>query len=437
MGTNFLKVNVSKKNILFFAIGLIFVVLLSSITFTAQINNLLAIGVLVLSVLFVFKCRKNMMLLIMSIFISYCNYSVSVGIYLFPDSNTCPFYSQITDIRVYGIGIVLLFLFMYFIVLFMPNNFVDSSASFAKVFIRKENNDALLFAVITAGYIFILFSGYEIVGNARGITSPLYEYNNVLLILMFYYSGDYNFRKIISSFLAIVYSLTSFLNGTRIEAIICIIIVLLCLLKKKIPVPLIISSIIVGLVVFNIIGIFRGNYQTDSNMIQLAVDKLVENKMVFDTCTFAYFPMLCMVEMFLEYSFVDAMYFLFRFFLTIILGVVGIEDGNLIHYVLDSYFHAGGGFSLGFFYVWFSYLAPLIFAMIVCFIINSIVREKQSCRDSKLAVVLYLIATVPRWYLYGPWSLTRGLLICFIVFLLSNIIHKNLSNLKATKRLVE
>ena len=394
------------------------------ISYTEKMNKWIAIAVLILSVIVVYKCRNNILLLILSVFIAYSNYSIVVGIYLDPTLRPKYLYPQIQDVQVYGMGITLLLFFMIALLSFLPSKINKRSESFVNIFVKAGNFSVPIFLVLSIAFFLILIFGYTRATAARGVSSAIYEYDIIFLILMFYYSGNKRHLRWVCYIGAMLYVLTSFMNGTRVEALSCLLVVCFCTLKKKIPTWAALLGFLVGIIIMNFIGILRGNYSSFSVGLGEAISNLWTSKLVFDTCTHAYFPALCMIEQFKEYSLREGMYFFSRFLLTIFAGQSRVPDGDLIAYVRNFYYHNYGGVTTGFFYVWFSFWGPLIYGQIVGFFIKFVNSDVRKSTPVKKCAMLYVISTVPRWYLYGPWSFSRGMLICCIVFVVIGYVKK-------------
>lgn len=393
--------------------------------YTENFNKIVAVGVLVLSIAVVYRCRKNNLLFILSLFISYVNYSIVVGIYLFPDLRPKYLYPQITDVEVYGIGIAMIYLFLLALLCFFPNRINKDDSVFASDFIKKENYNPWIFGGSLLLFSVILLLGYERVPSGRGISSPIYEYNVIFLILMFYYSGNLKINKYICYLSALAYAMTSMSNGTRIEALVCLLVVFFCGINKEVPKKTLTVGLFAGIVLFNLIGNTRGNSVSLSEGLLNSISDLLQEKLVFDTATHAYFPALGMIEQFKYFSLDTSFHFLGRFLGTIVAGQSRVKDGNLISYVSNFYYHNFGGLTTGFFYVWFSYLGSLIFGYIVGWYVRFI--NNNSKRSAiNLCAGLYAVCSVPRWYLYGPWSLFRGVLLCVIVFCIVQYMDKEM-----------
>lgn len=409
------KLSVPRWRLAFIALYFISALILYLVPYSELFNRIIAISVLLLSFVLVYRCRNSTLFRIVALFIAYSNYSIVIGIYLFPEMRPRYLYPQITDIEVYGIGIAMMFLFLAAILCFLPQTFSNGDEPFACQFVKPQNHNALMFYGMGLLFLMVTVLGYSRSSGGRGSSSALYEYGLIFLILMFYFSGGKKINTGICFALAALYVLTSLMNGTRIEALECMLILYFCGVRIKIPNALLIPLFIVGLVMFNLIGMFRGNNGSLMQGIADSFTRLIDSKLVFDTCTHAYFPALCMIEQFKHYDLRQAAYFLIRFLQTIVLGQSRVENGDLIQYVSKFYYHNFGGVSVGFFYVWFSYLGSLIYGAVYALYARLSNTLQKNSTPLKLGIGLYFAVTVPRWYLYGPWSFTRGILICIVV----------------------
>lgn len=354
-----------------------------------------------------------MYLLIVSTFIAYSNYSIAVGIYLDESLRPKYLYPQIQNVDIYSVGIFLMFLTMLSLAILSPKC-KKNTVNIAKEFVKLKNKNDVVFFALMILFIGIVVLGYSRASNSRGSSTAIYEYASILIILMFYFSGGKKIQKNICAVCCLVYALTSLLNGTRIEALICVIIFVLCYFENEINPVVLLMAMLLGLIAFSIVGTLRGNWALLKGNVGELAGILAKNKFVFDTCTHAYFPMLCMIDIYRKYSFLEAMHYLITFVLTIFLGQSRVNDGNLIQVVSNYFYHNFGGVSQGFFFVWFSYVGALIYAVVILAYTRFISDRKVTLTLVKCSAIIYIVASVPRWYLYGPWSLFRGVLICVI-----------------------
>ena len=404
---------VKKKYVVYIFLFILLTFLFVIIPHTALLNQFLAIETILFSIVWIYKCWNNMYLLIVSTFIAYSNYSIAVGIYLDESSRPKYLYPQIQNVDIYSVGIFLMFLTMLSLAILSPKC-KKNTINIAKEFVKLKNKNDVVFFALMILFIGIVVLGYSRASNSRGSSTAIYEYASILIILMFYFSGGKKIQKNICAVCCLVYALTSLLNGTRIEALICVIIFVLCYFENEINPVVLLMAMLLGLIAFSIVGTLRGNWALLKGNVGELAGILAKNKFVFDTCTHAYFPMLCMIDIYRKYSFLEAMHYLITFVLTIFLGQSRVNDGNLIQVVSNYFYHNFGGVSQGFFFVWFSYVGALIYAVVILAYTRFISDRKVTLTPVKCSAIIYIVASVPRWYLYGPWSLFRGVLICVI-----------------------
>lgn len=54
--------------------------------------------------------------------------------------------------------------------------------------------------------------------------------------------------------------------------------------------------------------------------------------------------------------------------------------------------------------------------------------EGTLTQDLRALCMLYVVISVPRWYLYTPSQVTRGLLLCFVVSMVLLLVDKLMSS---------
>lgn len=408
------KLKIEKKVVAYVYIYLLLVLIFLIIPHSVLLNRILGILTILCSIGWVYKCWNNMYLLIMSMFIAYSNYSIVMGIYLDESLRPRYLYPQITELETYSIGIFMIFLTMLSLMILSPKC-KKINIAITKKFIIKSNKNGFMFVMLMILFLCIVLLGYVRAENSRGSSTAIYEYASIFIILMFYFSGNCKKYKKICALCCWIYVMTSLLNGTRVEALMCMIIFILCYFENEINPLIVLFAMILGLFAFSVIGILRGNWSSLKGNVDELISVLIRNKFVFDTCTYAYFPMICMINIYKNYSFSTAIYFLGKFILTIFMGASRVKDGNLSQVVKEIFYHNDGGVSQGFFFVWFSYMGALIYSIIILLYTRIINDEKMILTPIKCCTIIYVVASVPRWYLYGPWSLLRGILICVII----------------------
>ena len=79
------------------------------------------------------------------------------------------------------------------------------------------------------------------------------------------------------------------------------------------------------------------------------------------------------------------------------------------------YVHYYGGYISSYFYYWFGWSGIFIIGLYIGKLMNLAGRLNKDFSDFSKLLTVYFISTLPRWYLYYPVTLFRGMLI-FIVF---------------------
>ena len=103
------------------------------------------------------------------------------------------------------------------------------------------------------------------------------------------------------------------------------------------------------------------------------------------------------------------------------LGAAGKDRADLSTWSRDYYFHVWGFISPIYFYFWFLYLGPVIYALLVNFysqIYQKMIHipPKTFWQRAKYILSIYFVCNVARWYAYGPMALLRGMFVCFVIF---------------------
>jgi len=406
--------------------ALCFIVFINNIIFYAyneKINYYSAWLVLLISVYFMYRCRKNILLFIMSFFIFYSNYSISVGIYVSPNRPSV-LYSQITDVATYGIGITLILLFMWLLVMFMPQNIKTTNREYNPNILEKNINILIIsFLCIVLSFIFVY--GYSRTSLIRGSSSPIYEYSVILFILGFHYSGNNKYLQAIMKILLVLFALQSFMNGTRVEGFIFIISFICYFYAHKITYLKLIPILMIGIFFMIYIGVFRANATLSLENIAFVLSTIKDSKFVFDTATWAYFPSLCMIEVRNIIPFSESLRLFKQFVLSIFLGG-SVADSNPTDFVRQYYWHANGGWSQMFFYFWFGWIGMVPLLSLVIFYMKAIINRfpENSKGSYRQLLAIYIVSTVPRWYIYAPLPLLRGAMLFSIAYLGLYLVNK-------------
>ena len=375
--------------------------------FNERINSVSAWLLIIISLYFVYKCRHNILLFVVSIFMFYSNYSIAVGIYLYPNRPVV-LYHQITDVSIYGIGITLVLTFMWILVMLMPRNI-------NRLNIAQGTTNRFIVICLCSALMLIFIYGYNQTASLiRGASSPIYEYSVILFILGFYYSGDNSYLQTLMKVFVILFAFQSFFHGTRIEGLIFLLALLCYYYGGKLTYKQLIPYAVVVTFLMVFIGIFRANASWSIDSISYVLSVMRDNLFVFDTATWAYFPSLGMIEVRNLIPQSESIRLFGNFVLSIIFGS-SVPDSNVVQYVKQYYYHSNGGWLQMFFYFWFGWSGLFIIAGLIVFYLRVIIN--QPSKGYRYLLAIYIVSTVPRWYLYTPLHLLRGVLLFSIAFL--------------------
>ncbi|WP_350551504.1 hypothetical protein [Pseudoalteromonas sp. 120-MNA-CIBAN-0494] len=269
--------------------------------------------------------------------------------------------------------------------------------------------------VLTAGY-----------GASERDKSPLFEYAMIFLILALFFSNDSKVHKVIATLMVIFFSLKTVLYGGRIEVIQIVLAFMYFKTNffrswslKKLYV-----SIILAFMLLLIVGRIRTN--------PLLIFGLIENPMVlFDfspisktgTVSSNYGDvqqssarMLGLVDTGfwgLEFRIKSSISYLFNLFLY---GNELKHASNIALIDQDKFGTGGGGLIGSQFYVWLSWLGPILSGIFI----GGIIRKGLKPNSKKVFFIyaFTLLITFPRWYAYGPLALVKFALITAILYCL-------------------
>lgn len=412
-----MNIDFNKKILIFITFFVIFSVFDIFGKYTVSLNQFLAILNIALSILLLIKVKKNIPIFITCLFIGYSNFSISMSVYInrnVPES----MFQQIKNVNIYGKANLCISIFMLFLILFLPKRTKEKSTLNQ----YTERNDFLFFFIYIL-LIVIFFVGYQNQSGARSITTPLYEYSSILFIFLFYFSGKKKIKVYLSILLIILFSLQSVTGGNRVEAITFIFVFIIMTISDKLKIKHILISFSLGIIILNIIGQQRQNLSININTILTSVDNLIQSNFSFNTAYYAFFPSLCSIELKYITSLPSKFYHLIQFIKYIFIGG-RINDSNLMIITKEFYYHNNGFVSPIYFYYWIGLLGPVLISKIIIFYFGLLEKYKNIDNDYIALLNIYIICTVPRWYLYGVSPLFRGVLIFTIVYIMFYLIHR-------------
>lgn len=367
------------------------------------------------NIFFIWVNRKNRFVFIISILIFWFNYSIFYANYFssiqssfFEDANT-----------LYGIqGYKIVLSFILFLVIFTPtckSNIVGEESRIFDFNMNPGNILAVGYLVVLA---IILVFGFKrpVEQGERGTPTAIYEYSIILFIVGYYFFTKNKVYKIASTMLLLLYCLQNLAFGGRITALqLLLVLFFVWYDAKKIPWAKIIPIGVICLLIFSGIGEARANFSLSFSSLETSFKSVLKNAGTIDTAYSAYYTSLTFlkVEEFVSSS--NRLQLFWAFVKSIILGG-SVPDSNLAKFTMQYYLHYEGGVLPFFGQFYLGYFGIVFFSLIVVFYFIMIQRLDANSSGLKKCLAIYITVTTPRWYLYSPSQLLRGVLLLFIVF---------------------
>ena len=368
--------------------------------------------------------KNNRFALITCLFLLWFNYSIFYGNY-FSAINSSFFDDAYTSYALRGFKIVLLFSVL--LVLLCPSNVERAKLRPVIVFKFSGACSKLIPTVYLVVLTVIMLVGFgrPTASGQRGTPTAIYEYSIVLFIIGYYFFSRYRWYVIFSSVLLLGYCAQNMIFGGRITALQLLLIFFFFLCDgKKIKVKFLVPVLLIGLVTFSGIGIMRANFSFSLSNISQAIESIFEKAGTLDTAYSGYYTSLTFLKAESFTPIQNRLYMLWAFIKSIFLGG-SVPDSNLARYTLQFYLHYEGGILpfFGEFYLGFFGIAGT--SLMVAFYLR-LMKKLNGCSSGLSGcVAVYIAATCPRWYLYSPSQMTRGVLLLCLVYILVGFACRN------------
>lgn len=364
--------------------------------------------VLLMSAYLVFVSRVNVGLFSVFLFVAYCNYSVVLGEYFFDGRLGAPLY----DVKFTHIYDSLLYLLLAFssvlTIIYNPSASID---------VEDVVVDS---PYVFFGAIFVLVLVF-IFGVDRGASSgymvrisSFYEYSVAIFLLAFIVSGLSPARN---GFLLIfmgVFALQDLFYGGRITSVQLALLSVITIFARTVKLKHVCLAFVLGVFLLAFVGASR--FGLEGGSLSGAILNIFSNYFVFDTSVYAFYASATHVAASALAGQEAKTQSFISFLLLILLGSVS-EGETLTSYVSDNFFpNLGGGFFPSSFFFWFGWVGVVFASAALGLLINKLSRTTTQLGFCLMAI---LVATAPRWYLYSPGNLLRGMLVFSVIFLLA------------------
>ncbi len=391
-------------------------------------NTFLGILLLALNLYMLIKYRKNKLLFFAMIIIVYFNFSFVITKYIgTPIELLQGVYNQISNSDTMTIGITALIICFSILNIVIGNvNNIDNKPSLqpSKVTIANRNKIVLILQVLLT-----LILLYHIIAGITHNTTLL-EYSIFLFIFAFYYSKGNKTNKIILEILLMFFAIYSLKNGDRISVLQFLLADFIINYLDKFTIKKMIACLIIGITIFTFAGVYGDFLEYGQDLkdlsIRYAVDKFMERRMALDTSISAYFSGLSMIDVSNKYTIEERIKNGIEYFTSYTLLGSKSNYTSLDLEIRKYQINYGGGLPTCYFYFWGGWLGVVLFSLYLGKLLK-IAKEKDNPGKSDYVKLLsiFIVATIPRWYLYAPTLLFRGVIIFSIIylgiFLLSNV----------------
>ena len=409
------KTALLKYIIFFIGIVLFIIGVLSGYAFP----NAIALYLMVVSFFICYISRKNSLCLIISIFALYFNYSICFSSYLHIVKDTVFTSLSNSSVSNYGIHVLLLF---WLIFLLCINSDVElfNRERDDWFWVSSNNYIASRFVVymINVLLIYILITGFvrpDKIGD-RGSPTPLYEYSCIFIIIAYYYGNHHKDCKVITSVVLFLFAGQNFIYGGRISGLQLLAIFYVFCLSHKYMIVRLTPIIITAFILLSIIGENRGAWMYDEISFSNTFNNLKNRFFTLDTAYSSYYTSLTFLLVEGTTTAFSRLTFFLYFIKQVFLGGSSLGEYDLTAYSHKYYVHYYGGVLPFYFHFYLGWVGVLCIAVFVVFLFNKASKIKKSDSGLKKCIIVYYVCTIPRWYLYSPSQITRGLLLLTIVY---------------------
>lgn len=380
------------------------------------INALIVLGLIIFSLV---KNRNNALFFFFFLVIGYFIFSVLICRYIFIGGPLNGEFHQLKFTNTASIGLNCLLLFCSIIIYFIRNSKkIKINSDFFRY--RNTNNKTLIVSLgIISIIIFALLNNmfFHFFSNSEQI----YEYCIILFIFGFYYIGNNKKLRIILSILLLIFVGYTLIQGGRVSILQMIIVFFLMNMIHKYDYKKIAILTFMGIILFTIFGIY-GDYISWGTEFSISyiIEQLIERKFALDTSVSSYFTGLTFVEYSNFVSFGDRISNFIGYIKYTFLGKYA-NYKQLQAITINNYIHYYGGYITSYFYYWLGPIGIVLISLYIGKFLNVINNLTIRSSHFKKLLIVYFISTVPRWFLYFPTALFRGLIIFVIIYFIINI----------------
>ena len=414
----------SKKNfgISMFLIFLV-ILFLCLIIFKIDCQNFSGAIALLVNIFALISFKKNNLLFFSYMWIFYCNISFLISKYFSSTPTFLTIYNQIRfkDTKIIGVSGVAIFVIISFLLCYNYKNKCKDNFDVNEnnVNVTKKSYDISLIIIISI--ISIVLIDYFAL-HILSVSRQIYEYLLILFVFGFYYS-KMSRRKIYKNLLFVLMIISTVVNmyqGARVISLQPMIAYFFVFYDDLINYKKLIISFIIVILIFTFFGLYGDMLDSGISLKQLTfsylIDNLLARKFTLDTSIAAYWSGLTFIECTNFIPLHDRITNFLQFLTSYLL--FGAKSGykDVYNISREYYLHYNGGFISSYFYYWLSWPGVILVSIYVGKILKLFLYKDDN--EFKKIFKIYVVATIPRWYLYYPTALFRGTFIFIILYIL-------------------
>lgn len=397
------------------------------------------IAILVQTAYAVLAVRHNRMLLLIYAVFFYACYSICYANYLHPIRTTM--FTSLADTTSAYTAVGILLLFTSFVVMLLPQH-IEHSTSHKGMFMGEHDN-ALFVWVLALILVVIAIYGFgrpEAIGGSRGTPSALYEYSVILFIVGFYLAGSNTGLRVLLFAILLVFAAQNIVYGGRVTAVQLLLVAFYMLFSDRMTTGQVVAVGAVFFVFFISFGVVRTSIWNDGlDSLVSAFGSTLNRGLAWDTAYSSWHTSITFVEYDGIISQGQHAYLLKQWLTSIVLGGSLVPDSSLAAMTRAYFAHYNGGVLPV--YCWFHLgYGGVVLIGAYASLLTSVIAHLSAVKAKSLIVaaslrlsMLYVTVTVPRWFLYSPSQITRGLLLCFLVTLVALWLDRSFATMRNSR----
>lgn len=380
-------------------------------------KTLLGILLLCINTYMIIKYRKHKLLFLAMLIMCYFNYSFIITRYIgTPSSLLDNLYNQLVNSNTLYISIIMQIFFLCIINLIIGEPEPKENVKYIST--KKFKYRKILILALQIMLVLILM--YHLL---KGITcnTPLFEYSIFLFIFAFYYSKDDKKNKIITEIILFFFTIYSLKNGDRIAVLQFLLVDFIINYLYKFKAKNIVISLVIGIFIFTFAGLYGDfldyGYDFKNLTVKFVMEKFNERRMALDTSVSAYFSGISMVDVSNKFSKEYRINNAKEYFTKYTLFGAKVDYKTVDLEIRKFQVNYGGGLPTCYFYFWLGWLGVIVISIYVGILLRTVNKSvKLNSKDYTKMLSIFIVSTIPRWYLYVPTLLFRGVAIFSIIY---------------------